>query len=117
MSILTHPLWPVLRPFVTIQRYGRDTGPRGARWRIEIGKPADGILLRQLLAIVMPCVHCGRPIHPVRLRGGRPGLYFAGTCGLDVTFKCSRSAAARQEYLVVKRAMAEWQRRAGADLH
>lgn len=106
MSITTNPLWPLLRQYVRIERYGRDTGPRGARWRIEVDTPKDGTILRQLLAITMPCVNCGRTINPVRLRQheGRR-LYYASTCGLDVTFTCARSAAARHEYRDVLQAM------------
>ena len=104
MSILTHPLWPELRPYVHIGVYGRDGGPDNPRHRIDVRTPDSGVVLRRLLAITMPCVVCQRPIHPVRTRRKGP-LYYAATCSLDVSYACARSAEARTEYDAVKRAM------------
>jgi hypothetical protein len=114
MSILSHYEWPILRPWIRIERYARDTGRRGARVRLEIERPDDGRVLRRLLAIVMACVSCGRDVHPVRERGGRSGLYFAPTCPLDVTFGCARGPKASREYLDVRAAVEAW-RAGGGD--
>jgi len=107
-SILEHKDWPTLRPFLRVERYGRDTGPRGARSRLECRRPGDGRVMRQLLALSMPCVHCGRTVHPIRERQGMGNrMYFTCTCGLDVTFVCARSGEAREEYRKVIAALAD----------
>ena len=105
MSILQHPEWPLVRQYLRVEVYGPDTGRRGARIRLEVDRPADGILIRRLLAIRMPCVACGRAISPVRYRQGMRRMYYAGTCGLDVTYRCARGHAARDEYRVVRAAL------------
>jgi len=105
VSILQHPIWPELQPFVRIEIYDRDGGHEHPRHRIEIDTPPSGILLRKFLAVEMPCVVCGRTIHPLREREGRGHLYYAATCSLDVTFACARSAAARVEYDAIKAAV------------
>jgi len=106
VSILQHEIWPVLRPFVHIEIYGRDGGPQKPRWRIEVKRPQSGIVLRQLLGARMPCVACGVSISPVRERAGDWGaLYFAPTCPLEVRFGCARGKAAREEYRAVKAEM------------
>lgn len=105
-SITTHDAWPLVKPWIKIQRYGRDPGVHGARVRIEIVvRPRDADIERQLLALTMPCVACEREMHPIRERHGRPGLYYAATCPLDVSMPCSRGAAARDEYERVKKAV------------
>lgn len=108
MSILSHPGWPILRPYIRIERYARDTGRHGARVRLEIEPPTDGDTLRYLLTIQMACVHCRRIHNPVRPRARRPGWYYAGSCPLRVTYGCARSRAARQEYLDVRAAVEAW---------
>lgn len=105
MSILRHAIWPELQPFVRLEIYGRDGGPDHPRHRIEIDTPPTGIQLRSFLAVEMPCVKCGRVIHPIREREGQGHLYFAATCGLDVQYACARSKAARDEYRAIKAAM------------
>lgn len=105
VGILHHPIWPDLQPFIRIEVYGRDGGPDNPRHRIEVETPPSGILLRKFLAVEMPCVVCGRTIHPIREREGRGHLYFAATCELDVNYGCARSARARDEYNAVKKAM------------
>ena len=114
MSILLHPDWPTLRPFLRVEQYARDSGRRGARVRLEVDRPEDGRILRRLLGIVMACVACGRPVHPIRERGGRAGLYFAPTCSLDVRFGCARGGKASREYLDVRAAVEAW-RASGGD--
>jgi hypothetical protein len=114
VSILAHPDWPILRPYLRIERYGRDTGRHGARVRLEVDRPADGILVRRILGIRMPCVGCGRPISPVRCRQGLNHMYYAPTCALDVTYRCARGRAAREEYRAVVEALEAWHRGGGA---
>lgn len=111
MSITCHPDWPLIRPWIVIQRYGRDTGPNGARARIEFKRPHDGVLVRRFLALTMPCVACGRTIHPIRERGGQWNgqLYYAATCDSSITLSCRNGGKSRQEYMAVRRAIAEWQ--------
>ena len=105
MSILQHPIWPALQPYVHIGVYGRDGGPTNPRHRIDIRTPHDGSLYRRFLAVTMPCVVCGRTINPIRHRAHSGPLYYAATCSLDQTFACARSRAVRIEYDQVKTAM------------
>lgn len=106
MSILDHPIWPVLEPYINDQVYGRDGGPDHPRHRFDVHPPTDGVLLRRFLATTMPCVTCGTEIHPIRSRAkGRGQLYYAATCPLDVTYGCARSRAARTEYARLKLAL------------
>ena len=104
-SITLHARWPLLRPFIIIQRYGPDTNRQKTRFRIEVRSPEEGHIRRQLLAISMPCVICGDEIHPIRLAQGRPRLYFAATCPLDETRTCARHRAVSEEYERVRAAV------------
>lgn len=97
-----HPLWPRLREYFRVEVYDRDGSARRPRIRIEVNTPR-GALLGEALAATMPCVACGKSIHPIRLRetGGRGHsghLYYAACCPLEVRVGCSRGAAAREEY-------------------
>lgn len=105
MSILNHPSWHELRPYVRLEQYGRDTGSNGPRIRIEVLQPSDGRLARMFLALTMPCVACHKLIHPIRQREGHGHWYYAATCPLEKTFSCARGRAARQEYLLVRKAI------------
>ena len=107
MSITDHVQWPTLRPNFRLELYGRDGGPDHPRARIEV-TPIT-LSMQALLDVRMPCVACGLLIHPIRNRAGRGNsrgvsghLYFAATCALDQNIKCSRSEAARREYLAVR---------------
>lgn len=101
MSILAHPDWPFIASFIRIETYARDGGHAHPRHRIEVETPSSGIDLRRLFAVTMPCVACGRVIHPIRTRAGWARLYFAATCALDHTYACARGTAARDEYTAV----------------
>jgi len=106
MSIVQHPLWPEVKPFMRLEKYDRDGGHQHPRYRIEVTAPTSGIVLRELLALEMGCVSCGRTIHPIRMRQGKHGhLYYAATCELAVNYGCARSSAARREYQTVKDAL------------
>jgi hypothetical protein len=99
MSIIHHPAWWDLRPYIRIQRgIGHD--------RIEVDMPESSTLLRRFLSIKMPCVCCGRSINPVRARAGQGNLYLSSTCEQDVSFCCSRSIDAREESDAIQAAIA-----------
>lgn len=105
VSVTSLPQWPEWRRYFRLEVYARDGGHAHPRVRIEVNPPADR--QREMLQALMPCVSCGRNIHPIRfrgdsLRGGSGHLYFAATCPLDVNIRCSRTAAARREYMTVK---------------
>ena len=106
MSILTHPEWPLVARYLRVETYDRDGGHRHPRHRLEIQRPESGIDLRKLLALVMPCVGCGAPIHPVRMRASGNHCYFAVSCGLDQTYACARGARAKEEYEAIVAALA-----------
>lgn len=113
-SITEHPAWPVLRPYVIIEPYNRDTSRIKTRHRIEVQPPPQGHILREILAIAMPCVICEQTIHPVRPRAGRRGrLYYAPTCPLDKTRTCSRQPVVGEEYTRVRQDVEAWQRAQG----
>ena len=108
MSIVEHPLWPEIRPYVRIERYDRDGGHGHPRYRIEVDPPnADRSAAWQV--VMMRCVACGAPMHPIRerapannKRGNPRHLFYAATCPLRIRMGCARSAAARDEYLRVR---------------
>lgn len=109
MSIVNHPIWPEVRPFVHIHIYARDNG----RHRIDIRTPADRTLYRRFLDATMPCVVCQRPIHPIRGEK-RGGLYYACTCEQKQSLRCSRSHGdSSAEYQRVKAAIEGWLRQLG----
>ena len=87
--------------YLRVETYDRDGGHKHPRKRIEVETPADPVLRARFLAIEMPCVHCGAPIHPVRARNGWKTLFLAVTCPLDVTVSCARSNDARDAYVAL----------------
>jgi hypothetical protein len=111
MSILKHPLWPALKPFMRIEYYGRD-GASEPRWRIEFA-PMPPALLTVALSTVVPCIcGCGRDINFARVRklpGQRKspanlrGVYYA--CSSRADAGCARGKAARTEYRAVRAAV------------
>lgn len=109
MSILNHPSWREIRPYVLVEEYSRDSGPNGARGRIEIHVPSDVRLARMFLALTMACVRCGRLMHPIRQRDGGGRYYYAASCQ-SPNNACSKGRAASSEYLAVRRHMETWQR-------
>ncbi len=106
-SIVQHPAWERLRKYFKIEVYARDGGAVRPRVRIEM-LPMSTIDRVFALAVEMPCVSCGRTIHPIRRRASPPkrgpskNLYYAPCCPLDVNIGCSRGSAARDEYITVK---------------
>lgn len=103
MSIQDRPIWRRLRPYFHIEVYDRDGSARRPRIRIEVNTPPPE-LLAEALQMTIPCVACGKSIHPIRMRVGHAGrghpgnLYYAPCCPLNVNVGCSRGAAAREEY-------------------
>ncbi len=96
MSIVFHPLWPKLHRYFRVEVYDKDGGHRQPRIRIELTKMPEK-LREKALALQMPCVACGQPMHPIRARGDG-ALYYAAACPLDVNIGCSRGKAAKLEY-------------------
>lgn len=86
--LLTHPLFPLIAPWVRIEDYARDGGHKHPRHRLEMSPPTDRAFQRTVLAITCPCDVCGQMIHPIREARGR--LYIATTCPLEVNIRCSR---------------------------
>lgn len=108
MSVIELPIWKEIRPYVVIEKYARDGGSEAlARHRIEVrALPWD--LRSRALATTMPCVSCGRAIHPFRDRLGAPKhgrshghVYYAACCPLETNLACSHGAEARDEYVRV----------------
>lgn len=97
MSLLDHPRWPEIAPYVRVETYSRDGGHHHPRHRLEVLRPPN---IRRFTDVHMPCVACGALIHPIRLRNGRGRVhcYLAVTCSLSVRYACARSRAAAVEY-------------------
>lgn len=99
MTILLHPLFPTLEPYFKVTKAKRDS--ENSRVRIEI-LPIPEPLLGQSLAAVMPCVRCGKSIHPFRARRApnkrtnSGTVYFAAAC--PPPSGCSKGGAAQDEY-------------------
>lgn len=100
-SIVFLPVWEKIAPNLLVDIYSRERGVREPRIRIGFVDLPES-LSREIVMLVMPCVCCERPIHPLRKRltdtwdGGR--IYYAPTCPLTVRIGCSRSRAAELEY-------------------
>lgn len=111
MSLLDHENWKDVRGWLNIQVYDRDGGHKNPRIRIELADSAPLEIKRIALAITMPCVNCGSTIRPFRARhppkrGEEVArhVYFAAACPLEINVGCSRGAAARDEYLAIRKA-------------
>ena len=98
-SIVFHPVWDRLQTFLVIDIYDKDGGHQDPRIRIGFDDLPERFG-RELAFLTMPCVSCGRPIHPLRRRDGDgfDRLYYAPTCELRVRISCSRTRAAELEY-------------------
>src|SRR5262245_30764803 len=96
MSLLDHPSWSVVAPFIQVLPYGRDTSRQKTRFRLEL---VGDYGLAYVLDLTDVCASCGAVIHPFRARHTRPcTVYVAVTCELAVNVACSRSRAAADEY-------------------
>lgn len=99
MSITRHEIWPRLLPYLFVIPYDKDGGHEDPRIRIEFrGLPL--LLSADAQIVTMPCVHCDRPIFPLRRREGddHDRLYYAVACPVGQRIACSRSSAAAAEY-------------------
>ena len=122
-SIVDHPLWPELRPYVKIQYCPQDTvvkkTGRKPRFRIEFRKlPAE--LAVKALDIMVACPACGKAHDPVRQRKGkakRPeaeklvgAIYYGATHRIKENESCSKGNASSVEYQRIESDINEWKR-------
>lgn len=104
MSFTTHPEFQAIRPFIRVIPTGKDGSVTHPRNRIELDPKAPPDIRKLALSVTMPCVHCGKKIHPFRKRAAKnerasvPSIYFAACCPIDVRIGCSRGKAASSEY-------------------
>lgn len=103
MTILAHPLWPQLAQYFVAVRASRGDSAK-QRVRIEVNAMPQGLYAVAIRA-TMPCVSCGRDIHPIRARkapskreDATSGAYYAAACPIAESVGCSRGAAASAEY-------------------
>jgi hypothetical protein len=98
-SIIFEPVWAKIEPYLHVVEYDRDGGHEDPRIRIEFLDVPEK-LSRELVMATMRCVHCQRPIHPLRRRDGDDWdrLFYAPTCPITVRMSCSRGRAAELEY-------------------
>lgn len=108
MSIRNHKLWPEIAKCIKIEIYAPDGGYKKPRFRIEFNKDVTPSQKELWTKLEVPCVACGKSVHPIRERKpggrktGRGHLYFAPCCPLDVNLGCSRGNAAHSEYLAIR---------------
>ena len=103
MTILTHPLWPILLPHLFIDSSG--TRINGPRHRIEVWESVP----LAVFEIQTPCANprCGRMISNVRrTQRGRITLNFS--CPLAVNYACARVQATRRLADRVRDALEEY---------
>lgn len=103
-SVLDHPLWSKLAPYVRKESYNRDGSARDPRNRFEL-KTMPEKLDARALRMEVRCCKCGATIHPIRARkDGKARMevarhrYLSVSCPLNVNISCSRSKAAKEEY-------------------
>lgn len=111
-SIVQHPDFARLRPFIRVIPTGKDGSVLHPRNRIELSSEAPPEVRKLALSIRIPCVCCGRIIAPFRRRKApndrapTPAIYFAAACPLRLRVGCSRGRAASEEYARVEGACA-----------
>lgn len=98
-SLVFLPVWETVKKYLVVDIYDRDGGHEDPRIRIGFDDLPER-LGRSLVFLEMPCVACGRPIHPLRRREGDPWsrLFYAPTCPIAVRINCSRTRSAELEY-------------------
>jgi hypothetical protein len=92
VSVIEQSFFATFAPYFKIEPYK----PDNHRHRIEMRKMPPEVQAAAV-AVTMPCVACGRQVHPFRARDDGD-VYFAATCPLDVNTACARGRAARDEY-------------------
>ncbi len=98
-SIVFADAWERIKPYLHIDHYARDRGHVEPRIRIGFVDLPES-LGREMTFVVMSCVSCLRPIHPLRRRvtDDYTRLYYAPCCPVAVRAACSRTRAAMLEY-------------------
>jgi hypothetical protein len=109
--LLLHEAWPLLRQYVRLEWYDRDGGAVDPRKRVELDTLPPFFNPDE---VIIPCCHCGKPIHPFRQRreGERvvPGHYYVSvSCvlkgarpdGEEGITGCARGNAAREAYVQI----------------
>lgn len=99
ISLVFLPEWERLKPYLVIDLYDRDGSAREPRIRIGFDDMPDS-LGREMAMLIMPCVTCQRPNHPLRRREGDPWsrLYYGPCCPVAQRPACSKGRAASLEY-------------------
>jgi hypothetical protein len=101
ISIVFDPIWKRIASYLHIVECAQDGGVDDPRIRIEFLYVPEP-LMRELVAVQMPCVACERPNNPLRRREGDAWdmgrLYYAPACPITVRMACSRGRAAELEY-------------------
>lgn len=96
ISLPNHPLWSALKPY--LRNYP------GRHNRFEVSPSIPPGLLAQALGLKVDCAHCGKKIHPFRVRHASPQrdtrgtakqVYVSVACPLDRNFGCARGKRAR----------------------
>jgi hypothetical protein len=107
-GLLGQPFFAEIRPYMRLEFYDRDGGHKDPRVRIACHRMPDKLWAR-VLEHEMPCVSCGKAIHPFRdrQRGAQPRsdkqhVYYAATCPLSVNISCSRQDPSSDEYRRVR---------------
>lgn len=87
MSFTKHPDFSAIAPWIQIQVYGRDGGPRKQRRRIELKRATPRSIVLLALGVSVRCPACAQEMKPFRFR--KParrgadlpqGIYFAAAC-------------------------------------
>jgi hypothetical protein len=105
MALIDHAIWKQISQYVKIIPDAA-TKKSKKRLRIEFSRDMPQHLITAALAVTVPCVSCGKDIHPVRARvppktrgsGVAQGLYYAPCCPLKENLGCSRGDAASADY-------------------
>jgi hypothetical protein len=116
------PEFADLVPHILVQAYY--DAHQHSRYRIELRDSTPFEVRLKALRLTMPCVACGRDIHPFRerQRAAKAGssqaqaVYIAAACSPEVRPGCSRGNAARDEYIRIREAVAAWRRGYGEAL-
>jgi len=109
VTLLDHPEWPLLRPYVVVKPTERQ--------QLEVTRPDDMALLQTFLKLTTVCVACDEvylPVHPRKLSTKddlRPhpvgGMFLRCCCPKR---RCSRTKAARTEKALLVVALDAWKR-------
>ncbi len=84
MSITTHPMFQILKPYFIAQPAGNPN------YRIEMKNQMPSEVIAMALRIQIPCVKCGCEMYPFRAREGKGSarggnaqhIYFSACCPL-----------------------------------